>query len=164
MVNPQINKMEQILRDLLTEHEALLMLLQRKHEAIRQAKTTVVEDCTVRENAHVQRIGRLEKERQQLLAVMSPKSLGRFLRVAEIAEMADEPQRTHLVVLAAQLRQRMVEIKELSQMMKVALESLLKHMSGVVQMVLQTVGGGGTYGRRGRVTQAPKVSSFSAVA
>ena len=164
MDKQRINQMEQCLRDLLAEHDALLMLLKRKHEAVRQAKPGVVEDCTLRENAHVQRIGRIEKDRQQLLAAMSPAGLGRFLKLSEIAALAEEPQRSHLLVLASQLRLRMMEIREIGQVTKQTMESLLKHMQGMVQMIVQTVGGGGTYSRRGRVTQAPKLSSFSAVA
>jgi len=164
-VDKHLNELEQQLRQLLTEHDALLMLLRRKREAVRQARPAVVEDCTQRENQRVQTIGRLEQARQQTVAAITqaidPQAT-ELMRLAAIAERIDEPQRGRLLVLQAQLRERMEQVRRESKIAAQAMQGLLHHVQGLMQMVVQTVGGGGVYSRRGHVAASSgHVSSFS---
>lgn len=167
-MDKDLRQLEGQLRELLAEHEAMLALIRRKREAIRQAKPAVVQDCSNRENQHVQAIGRIESERQRtvaaLTAAIAPQS-SQPLRLGQIAETCDEPRRGRLLVLQAQLIDRMNEIKRESAVTRRAMEGLLGHVQGMVQTLLQSVAGGGTYGARGRVDAAgAAVSSFNATA
>lgn len=167
-MDKQLHRLEELLRALLAEHEGMLMLIRRKQEAIRQAKPAVVQDCSRRENDHVQRIGELETERQRVVAALtaaiSPQS-PQPLRLGQIAERWSEPGRGRLLVLQSRLLAVMTDVKRESAIARRAMEGLLGHVQGMVQMLIQTVGGGGTYGARGRLnTASAAVSSFSATA
>jgi hypothetical protein len=161
----QLQQLEQQLRDLLSEHDALLALIRRKREALRQAKPSVVSACCQSENGHVQKIGEIEKARQQLAAIITRQidpDATCPMALREIAEQVDEPQRGRLLVLHQQLKERMEQVRRESAVTRRAMEGLLNHVQGIVQSLTQYVGGGGTYGRRGVVTCAPAgASSFS---
>ena len=164
-MDKQLRQLEQHLRDLLEEHEAMLRLIQRKREAVRQARPAVVEDCTERENQHVQRIGQIEKARQELVAQITTALDAQAtepMRLGQIVERLDEPQRGRLLALQAKLRDCMEQVRRESRVVADAMTGLLQHVQGLVQMVAQTVGGGGVYSSRGRVDAAyAGVSSFS---
>jgi len=167
-MDKDLQQLEQHLRDLLAEHDAMLTLIRRKREAIRQAKPAVVQDCSARENAHVQKIGSIETQRQRVVATLTaaitPQS-SQPLRLGQIAERCSEPQRGRLLVLQAQLIERMNQIKRESAITRSAMEGLLGHVQGMVQTLIQTVAGGGTYGQRGTMNAAgAAVSSFNATA
>jgi len=164
-VDKQLDKLETHLRDLLSEHESMLALVRRKHEAVRQALPAVVTECTERENEAVKRIGQIETERQNVvgeLTQMLEPNAAEPLRLAELAERVDEPRRGRLLVMHRNLMETMQELRREAAVTRSAMEGLLGHVQGMVQMLVQTVGGGGTYGSRGRVNPAAAVvSSFS---
>lgn len=167
-MDKHLQQLEAQLGGLLEAHDAMLALIRRKREAIRQAKPAVVQDCTRRENELVQKIGGLETERQRVVAALTaaiaPQS-SQPLRLGQIAERCGEPQRGRLLVMQARLLERMNEIKRESAVVRQAMEGLLGHMQGMVQMLIQTVAGGGTYGQRGTMNAAgAAVSSFNATA
>jgi hypothetical protein len=163
-----LNQLESALRDLLAEHDALLALLNRKHQAVRHAKPAVVEECLERENGRVQRIAELEKQRQQIVATLTEQAdaeASEPLTISRIAESADAAQRERLLGLAGLLRQRMAEVQRESRIIKQATQGLLKHVHGVMQRVTGAVTGVGTYGSSGRLNNAPIASSsFAATA
>lgn len=164
----RLNELETTLRDLLNEHDALLALLNRKHQAVRHAKPAVVEECLERENGRVQRIAELEKRRQQCVADLTERAdaeASEPLTISRIAEAAEPDQRERLLGLAGVLRQRMIEVQRESRVIKQATDGLLKHVQGVMQRVTGAVTGVGTYGSSGRLNNAPVASSsFAATA
>lgn len=162
-MDKQLHELEEQLRDLLAEHEAMLALVRRKREAVRHARPNQVSDCTTAENAHVRRIGEIETRRQHTVAAISraiDPAATEPMRLGRIAERVDEPRRGRLLALQAQLMQRMQEIQRESRIVRQAMDGLLKHVQGMVQVVAHTLGGQ-TYCQRGRVAAA-QVSSFAA--
>ncbi len=164
-MDKQLDNLERQLRELLEAHETMLTLLRRKREAVRHAAPAVVSECTERENECVKRIGAIESSRQQGVAELTrmfEPGATEPLRLAELAERLPEPRRGRLLVLHQQLKGVMEQVRREAAVTRRAMDGLLSHVQGMVQMVVQTVGGGGTYGRRGRVTPAAAVvSSFS---
>lgn len=170
-MNPMTDLLAQLenhLRELLEEHEAMAAMLRLKREALKRAQPQVVNDCTNRENKHVQRIGEIEKQRQRVVAALTQVIVPQArqpLSLGQIAERSDEPMRGRLLVLQQKLHQTMREIQRESAVTRTAMEGLLHHVQGIVQSIVQNVGGGGTYSRRGQVSVAgATVSSFNATA
>lgn len=156
------------LRAMLEEHTRLLSLIERKHQAMRSGRPAAITDCCVAENVHVQAIGELEKRRQGLMAELtrrlSPNS-AEPLRLTEAAERIAEPARGRLLVLHAQLRQAVQQVRERNAVAQRATEALLGHVHGMMQMIGQAIGQAGTYSRRGVATgPAQTSSSFQATA
>ncbi len=164
-MDKQWDMLERYLHELIEVHQSMLSLVQRKREAVRQAKPAVVSECTERENELVKRIGAIETERQKVAAELTrllDAGATEPMRLADLAERVDEPRRGRLLVLHQQLMDVMQTLRRESAITRQAMEGLLNHVQGMVQMLVQTVGGGGTYGRRGRVNAAAAVvSSFS---
>ena len=164
----QMKQLENHLRDLLDEHESMLTLIKRKRDGLKRAQPQVVNDCTNRENRHVQRIGEIEKQRQRVVAALTQVIVPQApqpLSLGQIAEHASEPTRGRLLVLQKRLHETMQAIQRESSITRRAMEGLLNHVQGIVQSIVQNVGGGGTYCRRGQVSAAgARVSSFNATA
>ncbi|MBI1367588.1 MAG: hypothetical protein GC162_02925 [Planctomycetes bacterium] len=153
---------------LFAEHEQLLLLVKRKQEAMRLAKPQLVTDCCAHENERVQKIAELEKRRQQVLGLLTQKLAPQSTKpmtLSEVAEHAGEPRRGRLLVMHRKLRALIEQIRRENDIARRATEGLLRHVTGVMQMVTAAVGGSGTYGRRGMSgAHATVVSSFSLTA
>ncbi len=154
-------ELETCLRQMIDEHRQLLSLLQRKQLAMRKANPAAVQDCCRQENVHVQRIGQVETQRQQVLgritAEIAPKSK-EPLTIMQIADRAGEPRRGRLLVFRQQLREVISNCKRENEIARDATQSLLNHVQGVLQQVASMMGVG-TYGRRGNVPQPGSLSS-----
>lgn len=167
MVDP-IAQLETNLGELLAEHDALLALLERKHQAIRHAKPAVVEECLERENGRLQRIGELEKHRQQLVAELTERFAPQAtepMTLAQVADLVGDDQRERLLGMLGVLRERMEQVRHRTYVIAQASQGLLRHVHGVVQRVTGAVTGAGTYGRSGRLYSTTIASSsFAATA
>ncbi len=163
-MDEQLRQLERHLRELLAEHDGMLELIRRKRQALRTARPAEVDRCTRAENRHVQRIGQIEKERQRVVAALTQSiapQAQRPLRLGQIADAVGEPTRGRLLTLRQMIHQRIDEVRHESRVTRTAMEGLLNHVQGMVQSIVQHVGGGGTYERRGRVaTASATVSSF----
>lgn len=161
----QLGQLERVMRLLNDEHTQLLSLVHRKSEAMRQGKPALVSDCCEREHERVQKIAELEKQRQQIVALITESvdpNASAPLRMGEIADRAGEPVRGRLLVSQAQLRETLESIRQHNAVAKRAADGLLHHVRGVMQTVTRMVGDAGTYGRRGAIASpAAPVSSFS---
>jgi len=161
-------ELENHLKQMLAEHQRLLELVRRKRQAMASASVGLVSDCCQRENECVQRIGRLEKSRQELVARITthcdadarePMTLG------QIADRAGEPARGRLRVLHASLRELMGVVRSENRVAQAAADGLLQHVRGVIQSVRQAMSASGTYGRQGITPPvATAASSFTTTA
>ncbi len=164
-MDKKLNELEHCLRDLLVEHEQLLGLVRRKLEAMKLSSPELINDCCLRENECVQKIGDTEKHRQkvvgELTLIMQPNAT-EPLNLQQIGEALPEPRRGVILVLRAKLRDLMAQIKKENNVADQATKGLLGHVRGVMQMVRQAASGAGTYSRKGiEVKTSVPASSFS---
>jgi hypothetical protein len=159
-----LDELETCLRQMHEEHHQMLALIQRKQQAMRQAKADAVHECCGLENQCIQRIGEVEKKRQaclgRLTAAWAPNS-AKPLTIVEIAERVAEPRRGRLLVLKAQLTELMHGVRRENQVAQIATQGLIQHVQGVIKQVAAAMNPG-TYGRRGPVVSSNMpCSSFS---
>jgi len=159
-------ELEQLLRQQLQQHEALLNLCTKKRTALRNADEAAMHELCQRENGVVQKVSEMEKQRLALAAdltlIINP-AAPEPMRLAELADRLEEPMRTKLLVLRQQLREAMEKTQQEAQVVRRATEAMARHMHGVVQSMGCAVTGVGVYTQRGSATQrATAVSTFSA--
>jgi len=161
-------QLEDLLRRQLADHEQMLQLLERKREALRGADQQQLTRCCALENQTVRSISELEKQRLKLmgeLTLMLDPGAAQPWRLVELAERMDEPWRGRLLVLRAQLKDKMESIRRQTRIAQRTVESLYKHMHGLIVTVGSVCSGVVTYGQRGvRPRSAVAVSTFSTTA
>jgi hypothetical protein len=161
-------QLEALLKRQLGEYQQILDLLGRKRVAIREAKPEVVSDLCVLENEKLQTVSELEKQRLALMAELTLKVNARAnepLRLQLLAEALGEPARSQLLALRIGLKQAITKVQHEAAVSRLATQSVLRHMTGMVQSIGAATTGVETYGQRGqRPRSATAVSTFSAVA
>jgi len=167
-LDKQLNQLETILQSQLDAHEQLLALLHRKREALREAAHQRVLQCCELENEKVRVISELEKNRLAIVAELTQMlepNAAQPLRLAELAERLPEPTRGRLLVMRSQLVQRMQQVQQQTRLTQRALESLHRHMQGLMQTVGSLCSGVATYSANGaRPRAATAVSTFNTTA
>ena len=158
-------ELEGLLIRLRKEHEQLLVLIERKRQALAAAAPMVVAELCQRENSHVQTIGTLEKRRQVIVGQLTRQvhpAATRPATLRELAAAAPAGQARRLLGLQAVLRDLVMKVQRENRINRQATEGLLGHVRGVMDAVGQVLSQTKTYGRRG-VPQGPAAlaSSFS---
>ncbi len=161
-----IAKLEDTVQRQIAVHEKLLTVMKLKVDAYRKADQNGAIALTRQENAELQAIGELEKQRLILVAeltrTLDPKA-PRPLKMGELAEQLPEPARGRLLVLRAKLKDRLETVQRESSIARRAAETLLRHMQGIVQSISGAISGISTYGKKGAPPRmAMNVSTFSA--
>ena len=153
----RLSVLETVLSQLADRHEQLVSLMQRQREALRIADHRGVGELSRLENSIVQAISELEKKRLGLVADLTGffvPDAAQPLRMGDLAEHLPEPQRGRVLVLRAQLRDRIIQVKEQSSVSRRATEALMKHMQGLVQTLSQVSSQGAAYSSKGRIEQS----------
>jgi hypothetical protein len=167
-LDKKIAQLEEVLQKHLEQNEQLLKLLMRKREALRGAEHSAVRQCTELEAEKLHAISELEKTRLQLvgdLTLMVEPAAREPLRMEPLAQRLPEPGRGRLLVLRAQLVERMQAVQQQSKVTQGALESLHRHMHGLIMTVSSVCSGVATYSATGaRPRTALAVSTFSTTA
>lgn len=139
-------------------YEDLLAALAEHKVAIAKADGPAIVDASERERAALLRIEALEAERRALLGLRpaSARGPGAADSVGEptlsaLAKSQDEPRRSRLVAQAERLRELMRETVARQRVVRLASESVMTHMRGVMGQVAARLSHAGTYGRLGRV-------------
>lgn len=167
-MDKQLAQLEDVLVKQAAAAERLEAILKQKLDAVRRAQHDRMTDYSRLENEQVQVIGDLEKQRLVLVAELTQlvdPDASQPLRLGELAERLPEPMRGRLLVLRQQLRQRLQATQHETSVARLAAETLLHHIQGIVQTISGALSGVGTYGKQGappRVAMA--VSTFSATA
>lgn len=158
----------ELLRQLLVKqlelHDQLLACVHSKREAIRTANIKEMTACCEREHRLTERLRELDGRRPGIV-----QHLARLLGIAEtnansisameIAERLEEPSQGVIAALAAQLRDRLRDVKRAHSIVRSASEALGRHMSGIMQGVQAMLNQTGVYERRGRiVSTTPTIS------
>jgi len=163
-----LTQLEALLVDQLQHHERMLELLDRKRVALRHANHAVVTDCSYQENQQLQKVSELEKQRLKIIAdltLMLDRDAKQPLTLMELAERMPEPTRGRLLVLRAQLRDRMQQVQKKTAVTRRATDTLVNHMQGLIQKVTAVCSGVSVYNATGAPPKkAMSVSTFSMTA
>jgi len=164
--DPLAVQLEQILRDLTTEHEKLSETSRRRRRAIATANTAEMAECLSKEAEIARRIAQIETDREGLVA----RAIERFGRPADadaswrptvtwIAGRLDEPDASRLAALAGSLRELIERLRGERLAVRDAADALASHMRGLIRAVEHKLNHSGAYGRRGVVAAGPAVFS-----
>lgn len=165
--NKDLRTAVELLRQMLVKqidlHEELLQCIHKKREAIRTANMPVMAECCEREHRLTERLRDLDLRRPKvvmhlanLVGLKAPHA--NAISATEIAKRLDEPMRGAVETLAAQLREKMQDVKREFSVVKQASEALSKHMTGIMQSVQAMLNQTGMYERRGRIVTASPTS------
>lgn len=161
--DPLLERIESILRRQLLAYEHLESLLERKREAIRQARANDMAVLCHEEHPLVQRIAELEKERLTAVGVLTEQAnpgAAHPLAMREIALLAEGEQRERLIGLGARVVEVVERVQRQSSVLRAAAEQLSRHITGVLQVVQGALSQAGVYGRRGRLAVGVPVQSM----
>jgi len=163
-----VAKLEEIVQRQIVVHEKLLTVMKLKVDAFRKADQDAALALTRQENAELQMIGELEKQRLVLVADLTTlvePAAPKPLVMLELAQRLPEPARGRLLVLRTRLKERMETVQREGSIARRAAESLVRHMQGIVQSIGGAITGITTYGKKGAPPRmAMAVSTFSATA
>jgi hypothetical protein len=155
-----LDELEKLLAAQHEVYRALLHAVERKREAIRTAAVETVIEISGKEEVIVGRLEAMDGQRRQLLARVSAEMgerTGESLTVRQIAERLDEPTRTRLLALAAQLRETILALRRESSVVRTGAEALGRHMGGIIQSMQTAISKAAVYGRRGRIAAATQI-------
>lgn len=140
---------EDLLAGLLSEQRTMMDLARAHREAIASADPASIRVIVEQEAAALQRVGGLEAKRRELVALLSPEDPR--ITVTGMAEKLAQPWRDRTVELAKQLRELALRVQREQRTVRLASESLLSHMEGMMQQLARKLSHAGTYTNTGSV-------------
>ncbi len=140
-----------LLRELLVAQERLLQMALARREAMRTFDIARLEQMAERERTEATSLGLLNC-RRQLLVGQFQNLLGRNIEptVTEIAKRVAEPQKTQLLVLAAQLKVIVEQVERNTRINATVSEAVVKGLAKVLKVVTGMAQHAGMYMRNGR--------------
>lgn len=162
--NPDIEtllaELEENLRAQLARHHRLASALEAKREAIRTAQIDALAGICAGENEQLQHLGELEKRRLGLIGTLTERlepDAAAPLTISDIAARTGAEQARRLLALRDELRETVKSVRRQSSVVRAAMESLNRHMIGILQTVRAALSGAGVYERRGRVSLGAQI-------
>jgi hypothetical protein len=152
--------LEQVLRAQLELHQRLLVCAERKRESVRRAEIDAVVALAKQEAPLLSRMQELERQRQQLAQhLTSALRPGQAtpLKAAEIAQIVGDALGAPLVLLGAELKTMITKVQRETGIVRTAIDTLSKHMAGVVHTVHSALSRAQVYSRGGRMTSGEQV-------
>lgn len=145
-------QVEPLLESLIGRHEALLDLAEEHRAAIRDADASGLSDVIARTTDVVGEIARLDEQRAQLAAQRGgdPRAAA-GVPLTELAQSLTGEQRDRVMAKGERLRGLIERVRAEHQAIRLASESLLSHMQGLMKQVSATLSHAGTYGSSGSV-------------
>jgi hypothetical protein len=156
-IESALGSLDALCRRQLVLHDELAELLDRKREALRSADADRMSELCGLENERVQKLSELEKQRLELVARLTRRvrpGATEPMRMRELAECFTGPTRERLLALRGELVERMQAVQGKASRARLATESLLRHVTGVVSQVGAAATGVQTYGRTGHRPRA----------
>jgi hypothetical protein len=152
--------LEQVLRAQLQTHQRLLSCVERKRQAVRQADIGAIGMLAKQEAPLLSGIQDLERQRlqlaQQLTAALRPGQTVP-LKAAEIAQSVGDSLGAPLLVVASELKQVIAQVQRETGIVRSAIDTLSKHMAGVVHTVSSALSRTQVYSRGGRMISGEQV-------
>jgi len=162
---PPLDRLEQVLSGLVTQHTRLLAHTVEHRRAISEADLPALRACLEEQGDLLQSIVALERERQGIVGAMigsaTPAQAGLAAKItmSSLAARAPEPSRTRLADVAAALRDVLGRLHHEHQALRLAATTLSTHMEGIMRQVGRSLSHAGTYARSGAVDSGVQVVS-----
>jgi len=161
-------QLESVLGALTQHHETLLGMMKRQRDLLRAGDHKAVTALSRQESELVQAISQHEKVRLELVADLTLRidpEATEALAMRDLAERLPEPQRGRLLVLRTQLRERIQAVRDESSVTRLATQTLVRHLQGLVQSVAQVGASGAAYGAQGTApTTIPRIGNLNLTA
>lgn len=145
-----------LLTQLLDANTALHANLVEQRDAIRAAEPQRVQRVTEEHRRLISGLAALDQRRRELIVELSMSlSLPRASRTPSLSELArvlPEPDRTRVLTLAAQVRDRVEQVHRESASLRSAARTLAAHMEGLMRHVGRQLTSAGVYSPRGQLT------------
>ncbi len=153
IVDQGFRRLEQLLEDQRRLYQALDALVARQRTAVQRADVADLVAASTQERELVEAIRTLDQKRLELAGAIAaevgvPKDGG--VALSDLIEYSGE-RRSRLVAIADELRKLVVAVRAASGVVRVAAESLSRHMQGIVQTVEAGFSRAGVYERAGRI-------------
>jgi hypothetical protein len=145
------------LEELLREQRALYLeldaLVARQRHAVQRADVKDLMAASARERELVEAIRLIDERRVELARAIGAEVGMVSEQPLALSDLLDYsgPRRPALVAIADELRKLVVAVKAASGVVRVATESLSRHMQGIVQTVEAGFNNAGVYERAGRI-------------
>jgi hypothetical protein len=140
-----------LLRELLAGQERLLALALARREAMRTFDLERLETVAGQERAETLRMAELNKRRGTLTAQMQAAlGGGTAATVSEVARRVEEPMRSQLLGLAAQLKETVEKVERNARINATISETVVKGLAKVLKVVTGLAQHAGLYMRNGR--------------
>lgn len=156
-IERDVDRLVTLLGQLLDEHTRLLATMGRKRELMRQSAHAGMTAVCRLESQCVRRITELERQRLEQVAALTGRLVpdaAEPMRLRDLAERLPEPARGRLLVARQQLVQRMEQVQQQTTVIRRAAESLVRHMTGLMQTIGSLSTGVSTYNRVGQRPEA----------
>jgi hypothetical protein len=140
-------QLESLLRELASVQTALLALSAEHRAAISRADADTIQSSVTRQAQLLDRARAAETRRKALVEVWAPRE--RRVTLTDLAARVEEPARARLLALGAQVRAMVERLARENRVVRIATESLMAHMDGLVRQVARRLSQSGTYSRRG---------------
>jgi hypothetical protein len=152
-----------LLEAMLTEHRAMVLVVERRKEALKRARINDLNSCIAEESVIAQRIAMLDQRRDAVVRELVPLLGGAPLGsprgwrpnaewlVPRIGGTLGERVRT----VATALREVIESLRAANASTREAAETVARHIQGIVRSVEQRLSGSGAYTHRGVVSAAP---------
>jgi len=150
---PDIDRLDALLGSLIDEHRSLLDLTGEHRDAVTTADMVKLEKVVEQTGEVLQRVQRVESERQRLVA----RPDGRPSTIGELLKVVDSADRERLTDRSGTLRSLIEQVQSEQDAVRDASEALATHMRGLMQQVASKLSHSGTYGRAGRVVTKAQV-------
>ncbi|MEM1422777.1 MAG: flagellar protein FlgN [Planctomycetota bacterium] len=160
--DPMTARLEALVADLVTCYERLVSLATSRLDAIRSSDARALALCVREENATVQRVAELERERGDVVSALAQRlgsSAQGSTRITWIARRLKGPEGERIGAMCETLRTLAAKLQSLNEVARQAAEQLATHMTGLLQAVARHLNHAKTYSRTGGVDAGPRVVS-----
>ena len=155
-------RLDSLVRELVTCYERLVSLSSSRLDAIRSSNAKALALCVREENATVQRVAELERERADVvghLARTMGSSAEGATRITWIARRLKGPEGERIGTMCETLRTLANTLTAANEIARQAAEHLEAHMTGLLQAVAAHLNHAKTYSRTGGVDAGARVVS-----
>ena len=179
LTGPVLDRLEGVLAMMVDLHQKMLEHNVQHREALRRADAALIARCVNQQSADVAKFNELETLRNDLFGVLAragvarPPNVGKAapstpapapppvaaLTLSGVIERAGEQHRVRLTALGNSLRALVGQVEKQRAVLKIATESLLSHMQGMLSQVSRSLSPTGTYARPRAVPTGMQVMS-----
>ena len=142
------DSLESVIADLTRAHAELLEMVREHRRAISRSDAAAIQECLSRQGLLATRLADLERNRRQIVALITGKPTSPF---AEVSPHLPDRSRDRIATASEGLRALLGTIQRENNIVRSATHTLIAHIDGLMQQVARALSQAGTYGRQGRV-------------